>query len=442
MKDQLYHDFYIFTGKSPHDYFRGSLWVRGGRIVNVFRSDENIPNLPWSSKVEGEGKILLPGMINAHTHCYSAFACGLAVHPFRPASFKEMLEQLWWKLDRALLSEDVYWSARVSALRSIDHGVTTFIDHHASPYGVRGAGALLSRALIEESGMRAVLSIETSDRDGVKIRDLEIEENLALMEEKEKHPGKMGALFGLHASFTLEEDTLRRVGSWDFPVHIHIGEGDEDGKLHEEKYGCSAFERLQRYHICKANSLLVHGIRLSHKDIDEIAGTACRVAFNPQSNQNNGAGLPAYARFKARGIPVLLGNDGFGYDFSRDVRSLLITQHHVTQSPLGFSLDDLFQVVFRNNAEYASALLGERVGVIEEGAAADFITYRYTPFTPIDENNFLGHWFFGILESGKPEEVVIDGKALKLGGVLLRPADDAMRTAQSVARKLWERLNN
>ncbi|HOX65868.1 MAG TPA: hypothetical protein PLB79_08630, partial [Thermotogota bacterium] len=76
MKDQLYHDFYIFTGKSPHDYFRGSLWVRGGRIVNVFRSDEDIPNLPWSSKMEGEGKILLPGMINAHTHCYSAFACG------------------------------------------------------------------------------------------------------------------------------------------------------------------------------------------------------------------------------------------------------------------------------------------------------------------------------------------------------------------------------
>ncbi|HPB87060.1 MAG TPA: amidohydrolase family protein [Thermotogota bacterium] len=440
MNDQLYQNYFIFTGKSPDDYFRGNLWVRDGRIVKVFGSEDPIPKLSWASQTNGEGKTLLPGMINAHTHLYSTFACGLTVRPFHPGSFEEMLEQLWWKLDRALLSDDVYWSAKTAAMRLIDHGVTTIIDHHSSPYCVQGTGALLSRALIEESGMRAVLSIETSDRDGAKIRDLEIEENLALMEEKQKFPGKMGALFGLHASFTLGEETLKRVGQWDYPVHIHIGEGDEDGKLHEEKYGCSAFERLQRYDVCKPNSLLVHGIRLSNKDTEALKKSGCRIAFNPQSNQNNGAGLPHYERFKERAIPVLLGNDGFGFDFSRDIRALLISQHHVGQSPLGFSLEDLFEVVFRNNAAYASALLGETVGVIEEGAVADFVTFRYMPITPISEKNFLGHWFFGILESGKPEEVVIGGNVLKTGGVFRKSPEEMVREAEKVSRKLWERM--
>ena len=440
MNDQLYQNYFIFTGKSPDDYFRGNLWVRDGRIVKVFGSEDPIPKLSWASQTDGEGKTLLPGMINAHTHLYSTFACGLTVRPFHPGSFEEMLEQLWWKLDRALLSDDVYWSAKTAAMRLIDHGATTVIDHHSSPYCAQGTGALLSRALIEESGMRAVLSIETSDRDGPMIRDQEIDENLALMEERQKYPGKMGALFGLHASFTLEEETLERVGRWDYPVHIHIGEGEEDGRLHVEKYGCSALERLQRHHVCKPGSLLVHGIRLNNKDIDQIKNSGCRVAFNPQSNQNNGAGLPRYALFKNHAIPVLLGSDGYGFDFSRDIRALLISQHHVEQSPLGFSLEDLFEVVFRNNAAYASDLLGETVGVIEEGAVADFITYRYTPFTPISEKNFLGHWFFGLLENGKPEDVVIGGKVLKKGGVLQMPVEDILKASGRVARKLWARL--
>jgi len=440
MEEMLFENFRIFTGKTPVDYFPGSLWVRDGRIHKIFRNEDPVPDIFPLSKMDGEGKTLLPGMINAHTHVYSTFACGLSVHPFNPNSFTELLEQLWWKLDRALLSEDVYWSAKAAAVRWIDMGVTTIVDHHSSPYCAPGTGALLSRALIQESGMRAVLSVETSDRDGVKIRDREIDENLALIEEKRKYPGKMGALFGLHASFTLEEETLKRVGRWEYPVHIHIGEGEEDGKLHEEKYGCSALERLQRYHVCKPGSLLVHGIRLTIKDCDRIKNAGCVVAFNPQSNQNNGAGLPRYRLFKDRAIPVLLGNDGYGFDFARDIRALLISQHHVEQSPLGFSLEDLFQVVFRNNADFARALLGETVGVIEEGAAADFITYRYTPCTPISEKNFLGHWFFGIQENGKPEDVVIGGKVLKEGGVLQMPVADILKASERVARKLWARL--
>lgn len=448
MADFLFENYKIFTGKSSQDLIEGALWVRDRKIQKVYSNKEPLPNVQWTGRTNGGGKWMLPGLINAHTHIYSTFACGMSVQrighgtgqPFAPASFQALLEQLWWKLDRSLLKEDVYYSAKVASLLYLENGITTVIDHHASPYCVQGSGKLLTRALIEEGLLRAILSIETSDRDGKNIREAEIAENLSLFEEKERFPGKMGALFGVHASFTVEEETLKRISELGKPIHIHVGEGDEDGSLHQEKYGKSAVQRLSDHGLLIRDSLFVHAIRVDDNDCDAIKDRGISVVFNPQSNQNNAAGLPDYQMFATRSIPVLLGNDGYGFDFSRDIRSLLISQHHQRRSAVGFSLEDLYTVVFQNHANYASKMLACRVGVLEEGAEADFIVYDYHPFTPVTPQNFLGHWFFGILETQRPCDVVVGGKFLKREGVLTQPKKEIFREAEKVAGKLWNRL--
>jgi cytosine/adenosine deaminase-related metal-dependent hydrolase len=440
MSNSLFENFRIFTGKTESDFFEGALWVSGGTIKKVYKRSDTLPSVSWDHRIDGQGKFLLPGLINAHTHIYSTFATGLSVHPFNPATFSLLLEQLWWKIDRSLKEEDVYWSARAAAVQLIDHGVTTIIDHHSGPFCLKGVGDVLSRAIIQESGLRGVFSVETSDRDGKEIRQQEIEENLSIFEKKRKYPGKMGALFGLHASFTLEDETLAEIGRYGLPIHAHVGEGEEDGVKHVVRYLCSPLQRFQRYGLCKPDSLVVHGIRLKEEDFPLLLENRCTIAVNPQSNQNNGAGISDCSRFKNHSIPVVLGNDGYGFDFSRDIRLLLLSQHLLHRSPTAFSLHDAYEVVFNNSATYLSKLLGEQIGVIDEGAAADFITYDYIPWTPLFPGNFFGHWFFGILESGKPRDVIVNGIFLKKEGAIVLPIAEILSESQKVAERLWKRI--
>ena len=83
--------------------------------------------------------LLLPGLINTHTHLYRAFARGMALKQDAPANFTEILERLWWRLNKTLTLEDVYWSAMVGMVDCIRNGVTTLFDHHASPCAIAGS---------------------------------------------------------------------------------------------------------------------------------------------------------------------------------------------------------------------------------------------------------------------------------------------------------------
>ena len=112
--------------------------IDDGEIIKIFKT-EDIPESLDAQVIEGGGKILMPGFINSHTHIYSTFARGMGFSPFNPSTFLELLEQLWWRLDRALNIEDVYYSALVASLEMVRNGVTTFVDHHSSPNAIRGS---------------------------------------------------------------------------------------------------------------------------------------------------------------------------------------------------------------------------------------------------------------------------------------------------------------
>jgi len=122
---------------------------------------------PFDQVIDARGKVVMPGLVNGHMHFYSTLVRGLGkAEP--SATFQEVLDHLWWRLDRKLTLEDVEMSARIILLDAIRKGTTTLVDHHASPFAVTGSLDAIARA-VKDSGLRACLCYEVSDRDGEAI---------------------------------------------------------------------------------------------------------------------------------------------------------------------------------------------------------------------------------------------------------------------------------
>lgn len=381
------------------------------------------------------GGVVLPGLVCGHAHIYSTFARGW-VAPFHPASFRELLEQLWWKLDAGLDRAAVYQSGLVSGVEYAKNGVTTVIDHHASGKEIRGTLGELKRAVCDESGLRGVFCFETSDR--FPVEDC-IAENV---EFAQQHDSMHAGLFGLHASMTLSDRTLRRVYAADgnLPVHIHVAESAEDEAACERAHGSRIPNRLDAFGLLRPGSLLSHCVHVDPRDYDLLRRRGVRIAVNPTSNMNNGVGLPDLPAFLANGIPCLLGNDGLGYGMAKELQNAVFTMHHRAQSPVAFGFDGL-RAMLRESYDYAGSLLGCSLGRFAPGYEADMLFLPYDPPTPLGEKNVWGHFFYGMLERFTPREVWCAGKTLLLGGKTAADEAGIFREARSVAGRLWKQIS-
>ena len=379
------------------------------------------------------GGFLLPGLVNAHTHVYSTFARGIMI-PFNPKSFKDILTQLWWKLDSKLDMEATYYSALVSSVEFIRNGITTIIDHHASGV-IRGTLETLKKAIVDEMGLRGIFCFETSDRFDV---DEAIEENLSFSRKKDE---KSAGLFGLHASLSLSNETLEKISKvlGDLPIHIHVAESEEDEEDALKKYGVRVVERLEKYGLLNENSILAHCVHINEKEARIIAERKCFIVVNPTSNMNNAVGLPDLKLFEEKGIRVLLGNDGLGYNLTRDMMNLYFSQKLLHKDPAYFSLSDLWKVL-KNNYELAGRILGVKLGKIERGYEADMITLDYIPPTPLNENNIHGHVFFGMFDNWKVKDTIVAGEYLMKDYALRVGVGSIFKKAREIAEKVWNRL--
>lgn len=231
-----------------------------------------------------------PGLVCAHHHIYSALARGMPAPPRTPTNFREILEQIWWRLDTALDLEMLAWSARLAALEALASGTTAIVDHHESPNAIEGSLSVIADACAEV-GVRVVCAYGVTDRHGPDGARRGLDENRRFLTA-----GGRG-LVGIHAAFTCSDATLEAAAALaaevGVGVHVHVCEGPEDAE---------APARLARY--TRDNWLLAHGVHLptDHR----LAGT---ILHNPFSNLNNAVGYANPARFAN---PVALGTDGIG----------------------------------------------------------------------------------------------------------------------------------
>lgn len=394
-------------------------------------------------RIDVNGRIIMPGLINAHHHFYSTLVTGLGkAAPSK--DFNEVLVNLWWRLDKKLLAEDNYISALISALTAIRKGTTTIIDHHASPFSVTGSLGQVAKA-VKEAGIRASLCYEVSDRDGEAICQEGIRENAEWVKAcNEAKDEQLKALFGMHAAFTLGDKSLEQIASQvqslGCGTHIHAAEAESDQRYNIEHYGKRVVERLNDFKLISANSILAHGVHLNPKEMMLVADKGAAIVTNPQSNLNNAVGIADVCKMTELGITVGLGTDAMTVNMLEELRVGLWAQHLKQNDPSkGFM--EIAHTLLKNNPTIAQKYWGAKHGTIAEGSPADIIVVDYDPHTPLDENTWMGHVIFG-LSQAKVDATICAGKVLMWDGELLLDIDEEAIKARSreLAAALWERF--
>ncbi len=417
------------------------LAVEGSRIKAIGPVSE-LERLPYDEVLDARGMVILPGFINTHMHFYSAFATGLG--KAEPAhDFLEILERLWWRLDKKLTLEDCYYSALIGCIQSIKNGTTTIMDHHASPMAVRGSLAAVARA-IREAGLRASLCYEVSDRDGPEIAGAGIQENVAFFESLGKGDEEdLRALFGLHASFTVSDQTLKRAvtaaNRLGVGFHIHTAEDAADRKMCLERHNKTVVRRLHHAGILGTHTICAHCVHIDESEMDLLADTGTIVTHQPQSNMNNGVGVMDLPALAGRGVLVGLGTDAMTSNMLEELRSALWVRH-LTQRDPGAGFQEVVHTLIRANPAIARRFWGDRVGILEEGGRADIVLFDYDPHTPLTGDSFAGHLVFG-LPGSRVDTTIAGGRVLMRAGKLC-VLDEERITAEArrLAHALWSRF--
>src|SRR5664280_1264394 len=305
----------------------------GENIVAVGGTAEMNQRYPKAKSVDCTGKVILPGFICAHHHFYSTMARGMAI-PGEPAkNFVEILEKLWWKVDRALGEEDILLSAQLPLIDCIRNGTTTVIDHHASP-SMRDGSLDLIETAVRQAGLRASLCYEVSDRNVIGGG---IAENQRFIKKVGRGDGQIAAMMGLHASFTLSDQTLEKcVGiATDAGVgcHVHVAEDSADRDDSIKKYRMPTVERLNKMGVTGKRSIFVHCVDIDESEMDIIASTETSIVHNPESNMNNAVGVSKLLKFLQKRILVGLGTDGMSSDMLAQMRCAYLLQRLANHDP-------------------------------------------------------------------------------------------------------------
>jgi putative selenium metabolism protein SsnA len=422
----------------------GAIYVEGDTIVEVGSTASLNAKYPGAARLDAGGKIVLPASICGHTHFYGAFARGMAIPGAPATNFMEILERLWWKLDRALLWDDVRASAQICLVDAIRHGCTTLIDHHASPNVIDGSLDIIADA-VKETGLRASLCYEVTDRNGMDGACAGIAENVRFIKRcRQERDPQLGASFGLHAALTVSDETLEAsrdaVEGLGAGFHIHVAEdkADEDESL--RKYGLRVVERLQKFDILGPRSIAVHCVHLDDYEKAILRETRTWVTHQPRSNMNNAVGLPDVAGMLKRGIPVALGNDGFSNNMFEEMKTCYLAHKHNQRNPQAMPGGDVWQMAYDNNAALARVFFPKPIGELSAGAFADIIFLDYAPPTPMSTGNLPWHVLFGV-DGAHITHTIASGKVL-MKDRQLTTLDEAaiMAKARELAVGVWKRV--
>ncbi len=422
--------------------------IRDGLIVEVNDVAALVGRYAGARYIDAHGGLIMPGFINAHTHFYGAFARGMPFQGPPPANFKEILERVWWRLDRGLLAPDVRYSALLGLLDCVRKGTTTIFDHHASPHCVEGSLDLIAEATTL-AGVRACLCYEVSDRDGRAIAGQGVTENRRFLERCRSLPSPLQSMlraaFGLHASFTVHDDTLAASAavcdSFHAPVHVHVAEADVDVETSVRAYGARPVARLHRAGLLDRPALLAHCVHLDEEEHALLAERGSWVLHNPQSNMNNAVGTAPLPRLLASGVRVALGSDGMTADMTAEMRALCFAQRAATQDPRTLDLGQMYDILFRQNASLVEQTFNVKTGVLEPGAAGDVIVVDYDPPTPLTDDNFLGHLFFGVSGAPVRSTIVAGSPLMENGRLLTLDASEIHAKARELAPRAWKRMD-
>ena len=420
--------------------------IEGNKIREIGPSAKLEKLHPKTKKLDAAGQIVMPGGICAHTHFYSAFSRGLAIPGSAPKDFPEILEKLWWPLDKSLLEEDIRYSALISLVDAIKHGTTTLMDHHASPNAIDGSLDILAEA-VDQAGVRSVLCYEVTDRDGADKATAGIKENIRFIKHLAANPQpRLAGTFGLHASLTLSGGTLqacRAAVPEGTGFHIHAAESYADEWDSLDKSGMRVIDRLQKHEILGPQTIAAHGVHIDAREMEILAETGTWVSHQPRSNMNNAVGAAPVESMMRAGIKVCLGNDGFSNAMWEEWKAAYFLHKVWNRDPRRMSGTDVAAMAVTNNAALANVFFPSApIGQLVPGAVADLIFVDYHSPTLLSPENLPWHIIFGFQPS-MITTTMVNGKLLMKDRELLTLDEAGIAArARELSSKVWKRYQD
>ncbi len=373
--------------------------------------------------IDCSGKLITKSFAVGHHHVYSALARGMPPPPKKPGNFREILNYIWWSLDKQLDEESIRYSALVTAMAAAKAGATFVIDHHASPHCIAGSLDIIAEAF-EEVGIGHLLCYEATDRDGM-------EKARQGLEETERYLQKRQGLVGLHASFTVGPETMKDavniMHKYDSGIHMHVAEDKYDQEHCLQTYYQQVVQRLNEAGVLDSpKTILVHGLHLDASERKIVRNKACWIAENMESNLKNKVGC-----FTSVGLGdnIMLGTDGMHSDMLRSAKAAFFTGQHCDDIDMPTAYKR-----FRNVHRY----------IAENDFTGDgpnnLVVLDYDDPTGITQENFAGHFIFG-LTAAHVQHVVAGGKLIVEDRKIQRvDAGAVLKESAEQAKKLWKRI--
>lgn len=433
----------VITRNGSEFFDNGAVVIDGRYIKEVGELSAMRQKYSAAEFIDAKGGTIMPGLINTHNHIYSAFARGLSIKGYNPKNFSDILEGMWWKIDRCLTADNNLYSAYAVYLDCIKNGVTTIFDHHASYFDIPDSLDCIAQAATD-LGVRTSLCYEVSDRDGEQKRIESILENERFIKRAQKDDSDMlKGMMGLHASFTVSDKTLEEClahGGKEAGFHVHCAEGPADLQHSLDTYGKRIINRFYDAGILGNKTLAVHCVHINRAEMELLKATDTAVINNPESNMGNAVGCSPVIHMYKEGLLLGLGTDGYTNDILESYKVGNIIQKHNLCDPT-VAWGEFPAMLFDGNAKIANRYFNAPLGVLKAGAYADVIVTDYDPLTPMDATNCNGHILFGM--NGRcVTTTVCNGKVLMRDReILVADEKELMAKCRQSAKALWNAVN-
>lgn len=406
------------------------LIIDTGRDIGDNYKAEKILNL--------DNKFISTGLVCSHNHFYSTLARGIIADIKPSNNFLEILKNLWWRLDRALDEDSLYYSGIIGALEAIKSGTTSVIDHNASPSFISGSLSTLKKAF-EKAGLRGILAYEITDRNGIDGMIEGVKESIKFAENIENDKRDLiETAIGAHAPFTLSDNSLEQIReaikTTNRGLHIHVSEDETDPSYSNQQFGKDVLKRLDNFSLLNNKSIIAHGVYLTENDINILNERDSFLVHNPRSNMNNGVGYMNNL-YKIKNVGI--GTDGISSNMFEEIKFAFFKNN---DSNGKLNMND-FMKFLQNGNMILERYFDNKFGKIEKGYIADIVIYDYIPPTNLVDENLAGHFIYGF-SSRDVETVIINGSIVYENRNFPFDINLIYSEARNVAKNLWERINN